>query len=261
MGPRLASPLRRPSRAGSWTRPAARAVAAVGGALLLAALAAPAASAQSGCVTTLAVRVTLPDGPYAAAYTKDIRVRVDSGARRIRNVRADLFTFGGRRMGSSEARRAVRGSATLTVRLGRDFKPMQVGGFTLVLTGEPNAGRSCGPKQTTRVLKFRGCRDTLPIAFPDAPGGNAADYEGYLSVPVRSRGPLIRDLTSSVYGFDGALLGHADDLPALFGEWTLAHKLLRALTPGRYTVIVEGLIDDQPRSCGRKRAEATMTFS
>jgi hypothetical protein len=238
----------------------ARAAAAVIAAVLAAALAPPAASAQAGCITTLPVRVTLPDGFFAAAYTKDIRVRMNSGSLRIRNVRADLFTFSGRRMGGSEERRAVRGFATLTLRLERDFAPMQVGGFTLVLSGEPNASRSCGPKQTTRVVKFRACRDTLPIAFPNPPGGNAADYEGYLSVPVRSRGPLIRDLTSSVYGFDGSLLGNGGALPALFGETTLDHALLRPLTPGRYTVIVEGLLDEQPRSCGRKRAEATLTF-
>lgn len=241
-------------------RRARAAVALAAAALLAGALAPAAASAQSGCITTLPVRLTLPDGPFAAAYTKDIRVRVNSGALRIRHLRADLFTFSGRRMGGSEERRAVRGFATLTLRLEPDFAPMQVGGFTLVLTGEPNASRSCGPKKTTRVVKFKACRDTLPIAFPNPPGGNAADYEGYLSVPVRSRGPLIRDLTSSVYGFDGSLLGNGTGLPALFGETTLDHALLRPLTPGRYTVIVEGLLDEQPRSCGRKRAQATLTF-
>jgi hypothetical protein len=237
-----------------------RAAAALAAALVAATLAPAAASAQGACITKLPVRVTLPDGLFAAAYTKDIRVQVNSGSVRIRNVRADLFTFSGRRMGASESRRAVRGSSTLTLRLERDFAPMQVGGFTLMLTGEPNASRSCGPKKTTRVLKFKACREALPIAFPNPPGGKATDYEGYLSVPVRSRGPLIRDLTSSVYGFDGSLLGNGGVLPALFGETTLDNALLRPLTPGRYTVIVEGLLDEQPRSCGRKRAEATMTF-
>ena len=247
-----------PSRPRARSGP--RLVAALAAALLLGVVVPQAASAQAGCITTLPVKVTLPDGLFAAAYTRDIRVRLDSGGLRIRNVRADMYTFGGRRMGASEARRAVHGAATLTLRLGRDFAPMQVGGYTLVLRGEPNASRSCGTKQVARVVKFRDCRQTLPIAFPDPPGGSAADYEGYLSVPVRSKGPLVRDLTSTVYGFDGSLLGHARGLRTLFGETTLDHALLRPLTPGSYTVVVEGLLDEQPRVCGRKRAQASMTF-
>jgi len=255
----MRSRAQRAARGPSRRRPAA--AAAVLTIALAIAAAPPTAPAATGCITALPVRITLPDGPFAAAYVKDVRVRVDSGARRIRNVRAELFTFSGRRMGASgRPRAAVRGAGTLTLRLERDFAPMQVGGFTLVVRGEPNASRSCGPKATTRVLQLRGCRETLPVSFPHEPGGDAADYEGYLSVPVRSRGPLIRDLTSSVYGFDGALLGHADAPPVLFGEMTLDHALLRPLTPGRYTVVVEGLLDEQPRSCGRKRAHATMTF-
>ena len=187
-------------------------------------------------------------------------MRVNPRGVRIRNLRAELYTFSGQRMGVSVRRRAARVVATLTVRLGRIFRPLQVGGYTLVLTGEPNASRSCGPKQTFRVLRMRACRTTLPVTFPGLPGGRAGDYRDYLSVPVRSNGQVIRDLRSSVYGFDGSLLGRAQNLLALFGQSSLDHQLVRPLQPGSYTVVVEGWIGEQPRSCGPKRAQATMTF-
>lgn len=217
-------------------------------------------AAGARCVTSLPVKVSLPDGPYAVAYTDRLRVRVNPRGVRIRNLRAELYTFSGERMGVSSRRRAARVVATLDVRLGRIFRPMQVGGYTLVLTGEPNASRSCGPKQTFRVLRLRTCRSTLPVTFPALPGGHAGDYGDYLSVSVRSDGRVIRDLRSAVYGFDGSLLGRAPSLPALFGERSMDHLLTRPLEPGSYTVVVEGWIGEQPRACGPKRAQATMTF-
>ncbi len=217
-------------------------------------------AAQARCITRLPVRVSMPDGPYAVAYTNQLRVRVNPRGVRIRNLRAELYTFSGERMAVSARRRAVRFVATLKLRLGRIFRPLQIGAYTLVLTGEPNASRSCGPKQAIRVTRLRACRDKLPVTFPKLPGGRARDYGGFLSVPIRSNGQVIRDLRSSVYGFDGSLLGRAPGLLALFGEQTLDHRLERPLTPGRYTVIVEGLIGEQPRSCGPKRAQATMSF-
>ena len=217
-------------------------------------------AAHARCITRLPVQVTLPDGPYAVAYTKELQVRVRPRGVRIRKLRAELYTFSGVRMGVSAYRRAARVVATLRVRLGRIFRPLQVGGFTLVLTGEPNANRSCGPKQTFRVLHLRACRTTLPVTFPSLPGGRAFDYSEWLSVRVRSEGHIIRDVRSSVYGFDGSLLGRASTLLALFGEQTLDHRLVRPLQPGSYTGVVEGLIGEQPRSCGPKRAQATMTF-
>jgi hypothetical protein len=228
------------------------------GAVMFLGLAPPAA--QAGCITRLPVRISLPDGPYAIAYAKQIRVSVTSRGPRIRRLRAELYTFGGQRVAASRPRRAVRGPTTLKLLLGRIYRPLQLGSFTLVLTGEPNASRSCGPKQASRVLRFRACRDTLPVSFPDTPGGRASDYGGFLSVPIRSEGAVIRDLRSAVYGFDGSLLGRAPNLLALFGQQTLDHKLDAPLQPGSYTVIAEGLIADQPRACGRKASQATMTF-
>jgi len=217
-------------------------------------------AAQARCITRLPVNVSLPDGPYAVAYTRELTVRVRPRGVRVRNLRAELYTFSGVRMGVSPRRRAARVVATLRVRLGRIFRPLQVGGFTLVLTGEPNASRSCGPKQTFRVVRMRACRTRLPLTFPSIPGGRASDYGAFLSVPVRSDGHVIRDLRSTVYGFDGSLIGRAPPLLALFGEQMLDHALVRPLSPGGYTVVVEGLIGEQPRSCGPKRAQATMTF-
>jgi hypothetical protein len=232
-------------------------VALLAGSLLLAAGAPQAAGAA--CLTRLPVRVSLPDGSYAATYSKQVRVKIVPEGARIGNLQVSLYTFSGRRMGISKARRAVRSAVTLSLPLDRVFRPLQIGGFTLVITGEPNLDRSCGPKQATRVLRFRDCKDTLPVTFPKKPGGKASDYEGYLSVPIRSDGPLIRDLTSTIYSFDGSLVGRST-LSALFGQQTLDHVLLAPLAPGGYNVIVEGLIDDQPSSCGRKSARTTMTF-
>jgi hypothetical protein len=216
--------------------------------------------AGARCITRLPVKVSLPDGPYAVAYTKQLRVRVNPEGVRIRNLRAELYTFSGQRMGVSPRRRAARVVATLKLRLGRIFRPLQVGGYTLVLTGEPNASRSCGPKQAFRVVQMRACRTTLPVTFPALPGGLAGDYGDYLSVPVRSDGRVIRDLRSAVYAFDGSLLGRAPDLLALFGQQSLDHRLARPLQPGSYTIVVEGWIGEQPRACGPQRARATMTF-
>jgi hypothetical protein len=217
-------------------------------------------AAQASCITRLPVKVSLPDGPYAAAYTKQIRVRVSPRGPRIANLRAALYTFSGQRLGASRPRRPVRAAAMLTVRLERIVRPLQAGAFTLVLTGEPNRDRSCGPKQAARILRFRACADKLPVTFPNLPAGRASDYGGFLSVPIRSSGPLIRDLRSSVYGFDGSLIAAAPNLAALFGQQTLHHELSRPLLAGRYNVIVDGLIGDQPRSCPRAKAQATMAF-
>jgi hypothetical protein len=240
----------------AW-RPA-RVLAACVLALAMLALATPAA--QAGCTTRLPVNVSLPDGLYALAYTKHLRVRVAAHGSPIRNLRAELYTFSGRRMGVSRARRRVRRAATLELRLERIFRPLQAGAYTLVVTGEPNASRSCGPKQVTRLLRLSGCKTTLPMTFPRLPGGRAADYGHFLSVPARSDGGVISDVRSSVFGFDGSLLGRASTLGALFGEKVLDHRLLAPLQPGSYTVVVEGFIDEQPRACGRQRAQATMTF-
>lgn len=236
-----------------------RVVAAAAGALLLAVIAPQAAAAA--CVTKLPVRVSLPDGNYAATYTKTVRVRVVPEGVRVRNLQASLYTFSGRLMGISKARRSARSAVTLSLVLESLFRPLQIGGFTLVVSGEPNADRSCGPKKVTRVLRFKDCQDKLPVTFPKKPGGKAADYDGYLSVPIRSDGPLIRNVTSSVYSFAGALVGQAPPLLSLFGQQTLDNVLLSPLRPGGYNIIVEGLIDDQPSSCGRKTAQATMTFT
>lgn len=241
------------SRAASSSRVAA---ALLAGAIVFAA---PQA-AQAACITRLAVKVALPDGPYAAAYTKQIRVRVSPRGPRIGNLRVVLYTFSGQRLGSSRPRRAVRQAATLTLRLDRTVAPLQAGSFTLVLTGAPNRARSCGPKQATRILRFRACAVALPVTFPNLPAGRASDYGGFLSVPIRSGGPLIRELHSSVYVSDGSLLGAAPNLAALFGQRTLDHELGQPLLAGRYTVIADGLIGDQPRACPRAKAQAMMTF-
>ena len=83
------------------------ALAAVLAAAVMLGLAAP---ARAGCITRLPARVTLPDGPYAAAYTRRIDVRVEPRGRRVTNLRAELYTFTGQRLAVSATRRAARGA-------------------------------------------------------------------------------------------------------------------------------------------------------
>ena len=81
----------------------------VAAALLVAVLAPQAAGAA--CLTKLPVRVTLPDGNFAATYTKAVRVKVVPIGAQVRNLQVSLYTFSGRRMGISKARRSVRSAS------------------------------------------------------------------------------------------------------------------------------------------------------
>ena len=94
--------------------------------------------------------------PYAAAYTKQIRVRVSPRDRRITNLRAALYTFGGQRIGASRPRTAVRGRATLTVRLKRIVRPCRRGVHDRA-DGRAQPRPVLRTKQATRVLRFRAC--------------------------------------------------------------------------------------------------------
>ncbi|HVA19590.1 MAG TPA: hypothetical protein VMU55_05410, partial [Solirubrobacteraceae bacterium] len=138
--------------------------------------------------------------------------------------------------------------------------PLQPGAYTLYAEGAPNADASCGPKHSSRVLRFRACSASLPVLFGQPPGGSAADYEGFLSVTLGSRGPLIRELNISLSNFAGDLFG-STRLPVLFGTVTVDIRLTRPLAPGGYTITVSGSISSQPRPCERPSAHQTLTFT
>lgn len=235
---------------------AGRSRAAGAVALTLAALAlAHPAGAQAGCTTRLPISYSL-ESRFALSYRRVVPITVTSGARQIRNLRVKLYTFNGDLLGSV-SRASLSGSAVLRLRLRFALQP---GAYTIYAEGEPNASSACGPKHSSSVIRFSSCITSLPVSFPDPPGGYAEDYEGYLSFTLASRGALMRSLKVSVSNFAGELFG-ASSVRALFGSLTVNVPLRRALTPGGYTIYVEGWISAQPRSCGPKSAEQVLTFN
>jgi hypothetical protein len=222
----------------------------------LLALGGPASAAEAqGCITRLPVSVSLPS-PFAAAYPSSVGVGLSTTGRPIRNVRASLYTFGGDQIAAGRLP-VLSGSRTLKMKLA--FAPLQQGSYTLVVTGEPNANPSCGPKKLVEVVTFRGCITGLPLKFVSPPGGTASDYGGYLSLTVQSAGPLIRNLEGAVYAADGTVFGHGT-LNALYGQASLDLRLDRPLVAGDYSVVVAGLVA-QPPSCGPKTIQIDLHFN
>ena len=189
---------------------------------------------------------------YALAYTKKLPVYVQTKGPVIHNWQIQVYTFQGFKLGESKRYGDFgvgdKGRAKLRF-------PMQAGKYTLVIKGTV-AG--CGEIQLAKVIKFRDCRDSLPIKFPEKPGGRAADYGAYLSVKLQTRGPVVRKLTGRVYSFSGKFYGRGK-LGVLFGTAFLHNRLKRPLQAGGYSLVVEGRID-QPRECGPKTKTAVLKF-
>jgi hypothetical protein len=215
----------------------ARGALVVAAALLTAAASTP-ANAGASCITRLPVRASLPN-PYASSYRDVLPVRIETKGPTIRFLRVELYSFAGEKLGEGRRGGPLRASAKVRVRL---RFPMQVGSFTLVVTGEPNRDRSCGPKQLFKVLRFRDCPSVLPVSFPSPPGGAAADYQDYLSVKVTTSGGLLRDLLGTVATVAGETIGDGR-LSVLFGTATLDMRLTRRLVRGDYRVTVQGHLD------------------
>jgi hypothetical protein len=214
-----------------------------------------ATAARAGCLTRLPIAVTVPSR-FTVHYKRVLPVRVTSRVPRIRRLRISLYTFGGDLLGRG-TRVSLSGSGVVRLHLRYSLEP---GEYTLYSEGEPNRDSSCGPKSRSRVVRFRGCITTLPVSFPNPPGGTAADYGRFLSFQVSSRGPLLRRLRIFVSNSEGRLIGTASR-SVLFGTVTVDVLLRRALLPGLYTITVRGSIDSQPRSCGPKHAQQTLTFA
>ncbi|HWH10156.1 MAG TPA: hypothetical protein VG165_03445 [Solirubrobacteraceae bacterium] len=209
----------------------------------------------AGC-SHLAVSVSLPS-MYAASYPSSVSVQVTTNGGPIRNVRAAIYTFSGDQIAAGHRAAALTSSATIKLKL--SYGALQVGSYTLVVSGTPASSPACGLEKFTKVEAFKDCVTTLPLTFVDPPGGMAAAYGGYLSVPLKSNGPLIRELEGAVYAADGTLFGDGT-LSGLYGQATLNLKLNQGLVPGEYTVVVAGLIS-QPTACGPKTAQITLDFS
>jgi len=219
-------------------------------------LGAPASASAQSCVTRLPVKTTIPS-PFALSYKRTVPITVTSrGPALWRSLRVQIYTFTGVKLGEGMTRFRAKQTATVKVRL--RFR-MQAGRYTLVVTGEPNASQSCGPKQLTRAIRFRGCMEKLPLQFPNPPGGLAADHDGSLPVNVRSKdGTVMRNLEASLYSFAGDTFGRRK-LSILFGEAMINIPLDQPLQPGSYSLVVEGTID-QPDVCGPKEAKTVLTF-
>ena len=220
----------------------------------LAAAAVPDSSEARGCrkLPVKAKVLSKYSENYALQYTDELPVYVETRGPTIRNAQIQLYTFEGFRLGRSRKLGdfgvGIKGKAKLRF-------PMQAGRYTLVVKGTV-AG--CGELQVAKVVRFRDCRETLPIKFPDRPAGNAADYGGFLSVELETRGPAIRNLVGRVYSFDGEFFGKGS-LSVLFGTAFLHNRLRKPLQAGGYSFVVEGRID-QPRECGTKSKSTTLKF-
>jgi hypothetical protein len=232
----------------------ARGALVVAAALLTAAAATP-TSAGARCVTRLPARALLPN-PYASSYRDTLPVTIETKGPTIRFLRIELYTFAGVKLGEGRRGGPLRASAKVRMRL---RFPMQVGSFTLVVTGEPNRDRSCGPKQFFKVLRFRDCPALLPVSFPSPPGGIAGDYQDYLSLKVATKGGLMRDLLGTVATAAGDVIGDGQ-LSVLFGTATLDLRLTRRLAPGDYRVSVQGRLDQAP-ACAPAQNRLALRFT
>lgn len=185
---------------------------------------------------------------FANQYTKKMRIAVDRGRSNVKHWRVELYTFGGFRLGKSKYQRKMGSTdkATMNLRI-----PMQPGKYTLVVKGEV---KGCGELELDKVLSFRGCLRSLPVSFPNKPGGTAADYGKWLSVNIAPKpvwAPL-KDIRATLSNFEGDVYGTAE-LPRgnrkLIGEQTLDFKLKNGgLEEGGYSVYVTGKAR-QPNQC------------
>ncbi|HEY5196089.1 MAG TPA: hypothetical protein VIJ51_03575 [Solirubrobacteraceae bacterium] len=214
------------------------------------------ASATAAGCSHLAVSVSLPSN-FAASYPSTVSVNVTTRGGPIRNLHAAIYTFSGDQIASGHRAAALTSSATVKLKLA--FGALQVGSYTLVVSGTPTASPSCGLEKFTKVEAFKDCVTSLPLTFVNPPAGSASAYGGFLSVPLKSNGPLVREIEGAVYAADGTLFGDGT-LSGLYGQATLNLKLNQALVPGEYTVVVAGLIS-QPAACGPKTAQITLDFS
>lgn len=216
-------------------------------------------SSGGGCITTLPVTVQFPS-PFAGAYKRTVPVIVVTQGPPIRNLTATLYTFGGVKIASGSFKATIFSSNQLKLQLQKGFRPMQAGAFTLALFGEPNADPSCGPKHTYKVVHFLPCLTTLPVTFPNPPGGKASDYSGSLSVNVQSKGFVLGDVNVSLSTFSGTALG-SRSFKTVFGEVTATFNLPGGVQPGGYTLFVSGGVQGMPASCGAKTAKTVLTFT
>lgn len=232
------------------------------GLLVLAALmscmaAAPAPAHAAGCITTLPVDAAFLT-KNIRAYRTDVAVRITTRGPAIRHLTAALYTYHGTLVARGAARGTIGDVQVVRMKLARALEPRH---YTLVIDGEPNASRSCGPKRFTQALKFTSdCRPVLPVTFPQLPSGKAADYGGAVTFTLHAARALgAARVTISSYG--GDFLGALDLSRFPAGTAPLTVTLRKGLYASGYTIFIEGLLADAPASCGKKTAKATFTLT
>lgn len=184
---------------------------------------------------------------YALQYTRRMKVRVNRGER-VRKWSVELYTFSGFLIGKSKADESLGRSEVAKVKLRQAVQP---GKYTMVIKGKVPG---CGVEEAAEVVRFRSCLGRLPIKAIDKPGGNAADYNGFVSLKVAPKSGFapLRKIHSTLSSFEGVVFGTAEfprGFRRLIGEQFLHHELDRDLEPGRYTAFITGKAP-QPNSCG-----------
>lgn len=101
--------------------------------------------------TRLPLRVLRRPGGRARDYEGFLSIPVEATAGPIRDVYAAVYTFGGRRIGSTSVPR-LAGRRQLDLRL---RERLRGGGYTVVVSGQPDPARYCGRKSRELVLRFR----------------------------------------------------------------------------------------------------------
>jgi hypothetical protein len=217
----------------------------------------PSTAQAGGCTNKLGVTHSFKSA-YSAAYKGNkVPLTITSQGAYIHHYKAELYTFNGELVAKSKY---YSGGFNRSKRLKLKslYGPMQSGKYTLIITGEPNANRSCGPKKYTKVVEFHDCPKALPIEFPNPPGGRARDYGRWLSVHLRPAHGVLRDVHVELFDFEDNFFGSAH-LKALFGTATVNIKLRHKLVKGGYTLVVNAKAG-LPRSCGKKSAKKVLTF-
>lgn len=217
----------------------------------------PSTAQAAGCVTKLPITHSFKSAYTAAYKSNKVPLKLTSQGSYIHHYKAELFTFNGELVAKSKYHNGGF-KRSKRIKLRSLFGPMQSGKYTLIVTGEPNSNRSCGPKKYTRVVEFHECPKSLPVEFPNPPGGRARDYGRWLSVQLRPQHGVLRDVHVELFDFEDNFFGSAH-LKALFGTAKVDIKLRHKLVKGGYTLVVNGKAG-LPRSCGKKSAKKVLRF-
>ncbi len=101
--------------------------------------------------TRLPLTIEFKPGGRARDYGGYLSFTAHTTDGTIRDLYAGVYTFGGRRVGHVSYGRFT-GRHGIDMKLSERLRP---GGYSIVVTGQPNPGRYCGPKTKSTVVRFR----------------------------------------------------------------------------------------------------------